>query len=218
MLSGSASTSSIGLCRRAPAPASRARPMTADGGSCARRIPPPGRIRRLAHCPPSEGASAPSPVAIPAPRMRPRRRSQAGGGSPGCSRKIETGVQTNGAQVIVERVVVRFAWLGHQIGDVDPHRVDARNRRRDAFDEQVGNDARVETSGADDDPVCIDQRAQDVRTADAGWARATGDEFSGASRRWLFRPVTNLSRFHLGPQPDVSRSSAARDPEGPPCR
>ena len=62
--------------------------------------------------------------------------------------------------MIVERVVVGFARLGHQVGDVDPDGVDAIDRRSDSLHQQVGKDAGIQAARTDDDSVRIDERSK----------------------------------------------------------
>ena len=69
-------------------------------------------------------------------------------------KRRNAGVFVDGADVIGDGVVLGLARLRHEIGDVNAFCAGAGDRFCDAFDQEIGNDARVERAGADENQVC----------------------------------------------------------------
>src|SRR5690348_12938465 len=79
-----------------------------------------------------------------------------GDGSPIDDHAIEkplVGMIIYGANVIRERIAVRFARLGHKVGYIDAFRPRPSNRVRNAAYQQIGNQAGIEGAGAQENQV-----------------------------------------------------------------
>ncbi|MCU1241670.1 MAG: hypothetical protein JWO71_2396 [Candidatus Acidoferrum typicum] len=65
------------------------------------------------------------------------------------------GVALNGTKMIGQRVPRGFAWLGHQVGDVNARRLGFCNGVGNFRNEQVGKNAGVERTGAEQDQISL---------------------------------------------------------------
>ena len=63
----------------------------------------------------------------------------------------------NGVQMILERITVSLSGLRHEIRNVYTSGLDGGDRRGDPVDQQIRQDAGVQTARPDDDQVGIDQ-------------------------------------------------------------
>jgi hypothetical protein len=90
--------------------------------------------------------------------------------------EILADVLLNRADVFAERVMGGFAWLGHEIGNVDARGVGTSDGTGDLGDQEIREDARVERAGTHEDEVGIVNRFD----SGAKWANTTGNEFEFA--------------------------------------
>ena len=66
-------------------------------------------------------------------------------------------------QVVLDGEAVRFAVLGSNVADEDAHPGGGAEGLANALHEEIGEDARIEAAGADDDHVGFEDRADCVR-------------------------------------------------------
>lgn len=99
-----------------------------------------------------------------------------GDGSPIDEHAIEkplVGMIIYGANVIRERIAVRFARLGHQVRYIDAFRPRPSNRVRNAPYQQIGNQAGIEGAGAQENQVRLVNRLEDFRQRPGGRGQET---------------------------------------------
>ncbi|SPE30603.1 hypothetical protein SBA2_520011 [Acidobacteriia bacterium SbA2] len=111
-----------------------------------------------------------------------------------------------GAHVVGGGVTARFAWLGHEVANVNLERFRASDLAGDASDQQIRYERCVERSGADRDEVGLPDRGKGF----AQGAAAARDYVQALDGNWSLCdarfPVNNAAVRLFSLQPDVGKS------------